>query len=103
MSVSLDFRRVLLRSLYDNATIYETYRRQPPEYFINFTAPGTQPTANTPPWNPQYMSRAGLNALIAAIKPPQEVYLVPNDLKPPKSNQWSAGIRPDFGEFNGSV
>jgi hypothetical protein len=89
--------------LYDNATIDETYRRQHPEYFINFTAPGTQPTANTTPWNPQYMSRAGLNALIAAIKPPQEVYLVPNDLKPPKSNQWSAGIRRDFGEFNGSV
>ncbi len=87
-----------------NATLDEAYRRQHPNYFINFVSP----TAATVPagsfrWNPSYMSRAGLQALIATQTPAQELFLIPNDLKPPKSNQWSLGIRHDFGQFNASA
>ncbi len=50
------------------------------------------------------MSRAGLEGLISSgHAPPQEIFLVPNDLKPPNSKQWSAGVRHDFGSFNGSI
>ena len=86
-----------------NATFDETFRRQFQQYTFLFSD-----TATTDPnriqWNPSDMSRAGLAGLIASgHAPPQEIYLVPNDLKPPNSKQWSAGLRHDFGGFNGSV
>jgi hypothetical protein len=31
------------------------------------------------------------------------VFLMPNDLKPPKSQQWSLGARHDFGRFNAAL
>ena len=86
-----------------NATLDETYRRQHPIYRINF-APGATGANNTYAWNQSYFSRTGLNTLVTSSTPPaQEVFLIPNDLKPPNSNQWSVGIRHDFGGFNGSM
>ena len=86
-----------------NATFDETYRRQFQQYTFLFSD-----TATTDPnriqWSPGDMSRAGLLGLInSGHAPAQEIYLVPNDLKPPNSRQWSAGLRHDFGGFNGSV
>lgn len=86
-----------------NATFDETYRRQFQQYTFFFSD-----TATTDPskiqWQPGYLSKAGLAGIIASgHAPAQEIYLVPNDLKPPKSNQWSIGVRHDFGMFNGSV
>jgi len=87
-----------------NATLDETYRRQHPNYTINFLPPGSpSPGPGTVAWDTTFFSAAGLKTLIAQISPPQEVFLVPNDLKPPKSNQWSMGVRHDFGEWNGSL
>jgi len=88
-----------------NATLDETYRRQYQQYTFQFQAnPGDTLNPAKIPWNPSYMSRAGLEGLIAnGQAPPQEVYLVPNDLRPPNSKQWSLGLRHDFGQFNGSV
>jgi hypothetical protein len=84
-----------------NATLDETYRRQHPNYDVFFAADNTTP--GRVQWDPKYFSRDGLKTLITAISPPQEVFLIPNDLKPPRSNQWSAGLRHDFGLFNGSL
>lgn len=87
-----------------NATLDETYRRQHPNYTINFLPSGSTSTdPGTVPWDTSYFSRDGLKGLIAAISPPQEVFLIPNDLKPPKSNMWSVGVRHDFGSWNGSL
>jgi hypothetical protein len=83
-----------------NATLDETYRRQHPIYTINFTAAGD---ANSLAWDTTYFSRAGLNQLVASQSQRSEVYLIPNDLKPPRSNQWSLGLRQNFGNFNGTV
>ena len=82
-----------------NYTIDEQYRRQHPDYVFNFgTGPGQIP------WNASYFSRQGLlNAINSGQAPPTEVYLMPNDLKPPHSNQWSVGLRHDFGTFNASA
>jgi hypothetical protein len=82
-----------------NATIDEQYRRQHPNYNFNF---GTG--AGQIPWNASYFSRQGLLSVInSGNRPSQEVFLIPNDLKPPHSNQWSVGARHDFGTWNGSL
>jgi len=82
-----------------NYTIDEQYRRQHPDYVFNFGT-GTGQI----PWNPSYFSRQGLlNVINSGTPPAQEVFLIPNDLKPPHSNQWSLGVRHDFGTFNASA
>jgi hypothetical protein len=85
-----------------NATLDESYRRQYQQYTFLFADDSTTPGRTE--WNPSYMSRAGLEGLIASgHAPAQEVYLVPNDLRPPNSKQWSVGLRHAFGSVNGSV
>jgi hypothetical protein len=82
-----------------NYTIDEQYRRQHPDYVFYFGT-GTGQI----PWNASYFSRQGLlNVISSGQAPPTEVYLIPNDLKPPHSNQWSVGARHDFGTFNASA
>ena len=84
-----------------NFTVDESYRSQHPNYNFFFSQNGG---GNTIAWNPQYATRQGLlNAIASGHAPPQEVYLIPNDLKPPHSNQWSLGLRHDFGAWNSSV
>jgi hypothetical protein len=82
-----------------NSTIDEQYRRQHPNYNFNFgTGPGQIP------WNQSYFSRQGLlNVINSGQAPPQEVFLIPNDLKPPHSNQWTVGLRHAFESWNGSI
>jgi hypothetical protein len=85
-----------------NSFIDEAYRRQHPTFTFRFSSDGSVP--GTIAWDPSLMSKQGLDAAIAAGQaPPQEVFLVPNDLKPPKSYQWNIGVRQAFGDFLGSV
>jgi hypothetical protein len=82
-----------------NATLDETYKRQHPTYTFNF---GTG--ANQIPFDPKYYNRQELvNLINSGRAPATEVFLVPNDLKPPHSIQWSVGARHDFGAFNSSI
>jgi hypothetical protein len=84
-----------------NNTIDESYRQQHPRYLIRFSDTGDPGTI---PFQSSYFSREGLLALInSGIPLRQEIFLVPNDLEPPHSNQWSLGARHDFGAFNASV
>ncbi|GAC1687736.1 MAG: TonB-dependent receptor [Gemmatimonadaceae bacterium] len=83
-----------------NATVDETYRSQHPNYQFRFD---TVASPGVLKWDPKYFSREGLlGALASGSTPPQEVFLIPNDLKPPHSTQWSAGLRHDFGSWNSS-
>jgi hypothetical protein len=85
-----------------NGFVDETYRRQHPTFTFRFSSDGSTP--GTIAWDPSFMSRAGLDGIIASGQAPaQEVFLVPNDLKPPKSYQWNVGVRQAFGSFLGSV
>lgn len=85
-----------------NATLDESYRRQHPDYIFQFSADGSTP--GTIAWDDSYFSREGLEGIIASGNAPaQEVFLIPNDLKPPRSNQWTMGIRHDFGTWNAQV
>lgn len=84
-----------------NSFVDETYRRQHPNYRFLFNDDGSNGRIM---WEDSYMSAAGLQGIIASGNaPPQEVFLLPNDLKPPKSYQWSGGIRHDFGGWNASA
>ena len=84
-----------------NSLIDETFSRQHPNYRFQFAttaAPGVLA------WDPKYLSQAGLLAALAGGNaPPTDVFLLPNDLKPPKSTQFNAGVRHDFGTVNAAI
>jgi hypothetical protein len=67
---------------------------------FDFTSTGQ---AGRIPWDPSYLSREGLQGLIDAsatgVQPgiTSEVWLLKNDSKPPKSNQWNVGLRQTVG------
>ncbi len=49
-------------------------------------------------WRPEYLTRAGLEGLIASGAAPRpEVFLINNNTEAPVSDQWSAGVRQTFG------
>ncbi|MEA2724264.1 MAG: hypothetical protein QOH59_2035 [Gemmatimonadales bacterium] len=85
-----------------NSFLDETYRAQHPNLIFNFSADGSVP--GTIAWDPAFFSREGLAAAVASgVVPRQEIFLVPNDLRPPKSYQFSGGVRQQFGSIFTSV
>jgi hypothetical protein len=85
-----------------NNFIDETYRRQHPQYLFRFSADGSDP--GTIAWDPSLMSKQGLDSILAlGTAGTQEVFLVPNDLKPPKTYQWNVGVRQLIGPVLASV
>jgi outer membrane receptor protein involved in Fe transport len=86
------------RTLY-NDTLDEKYRLQYKISTIYFSKDGsTQDGRPAVMWDPKYLSLAGLQALIASgTTDPPETYLLNNNTKPPSSDQWSAGVRHNFG------
>ena len=84
-----------------NSLIDETFNRQHPNYEFQFAATAAPGVLA---WDPKYFSRAGLLAVLASGKaPPTEVFLLPNNLKPPKSTQFNVGLRHDFGTVNAAI
>ena len=84
-----------------NSFIDESYRRQHPNYRFRFNEDGS---GGQIMWDDSYLSREGLEGILASGQaPPQEVFLLPNDMKPPKSYQFAGGVRHDFGGWNSSL
>ncbi len=55
-------------------------------------------------WNPSFLSAAALRGLVASGQAPgPEVFLVANDMKPPRSDQWTLGVRQQLGRWLGSL
>ncbi|HWW11639.1 MAG TPA: TonB-dependent receptor [Brevundimonas sp.] len=55
-------------------------------------------------WNESYRSRAGLDGLIASGQAPNgELRVIPNDLEPPYTDQFSIGLRQKIGDWQTSV
>jgi hypothetical protein len=82
------------RTLFDQA-IEEKFALQQPNIVIRFRQPGDT-TSGRVDWNNRYLAgRSALDSL--RIANPQsgapEVKLIPNDLRPPRSTQFSAGVR----------
>ncbi|WP_395804131.1 TonB-dependent receptor domain-containing protein [Archangium minus] len=55
-------------------------------------------------WRPEYLSREGLDSLIASgVAPAPEIFLLENDTRPQYSDQFNAGVRQQVGPVNTSV
>jgi hypothetical protein len=92
------YDRVVFNFVLDEEHKFRWARR-----LFRFSADG-QPRDGQPTimWRPEYLSRSGLDALLASplgAFVTREIFLVENDTKPPRSDQWSAGIRQTFGRF----
>ncbi len=88
------------RDLYDNVAIIEQYNQQHPDYNFRFFERAADSAAGRVRWNDSYRSKQGLLGLLASGQtgfPERE--LVANDTKPPKSNQWSFGVRRLLGNY----
>lgn len=92
------FGRYYDRIIY-NAGFDERFRLQYSVLTFRFSADG-RPDANGFPtiaWRPEYLSKAGLDGIVASGKgPTPEVFLIDNGTKPPVTDQFNAGIRTSF-------
>jgi hypothetical protein len=86
--------------LFLNATLDERYRLQFPVYRIEFSPDGRPGTVQ---FDPRYLTRQGLDQLIASGNTSPEIYLLNNDTKLPYSNQWNVGVRQALGSWIGSL
>lgn len=89
------------RTLYDQ-TLEERFALQHPSYTIFFSPPGDPPVPGLVPWDIRYLEegKPALDQLIASQQAnTPEAKLLPNDLRPPMSQQFSAGIRQLLGNF----
>jgi Carboxypeptidase regulatory-like domain/TonB dependent receptor-like, beta-barrel len=88
-----------------NAGLDEKYRLQYAVRTFRFSQDGApRDGQQTIVWNPSYLSRAGLDGLIASgTAPNPEVFLIDNNTRPPVSDQFNAGIRASYGVVQFSV
>src|SRR6185369_12427640 len=72
---------------------------------FRFSANGAPRDGNpTIVWDNAYLSKAGLDGLIASgVAPNPEIFLIQNDLKPMHTDQFSAGVRRVLGPVNASL
>jgi len=88
------------RQLYDNVAIIEKYISQHPDYSFRFFENPADSAAGKVRWNDSYLSKQGLLALLASGQTGlPELELIANDTKPPKSKQWSVGVRRLLGNY----
>ena len=80
---------------YWNTMFDEQFRRQYQVITIDFK-PDCAGAKNCASWDPKYYDPATLRALGSAVGKP-EVFLVANDLVPPRTVQFSGGVRHNFG------
>ena len=96
------YDRVVLNDIFD-----EQYRQQFKIYSFCFSADGSPaPNCSVPAlaWRPEFLSADALRGLIASGQAPgPEVFLVNNDMKPPRSDQWTLGVRRQLGNWLGSL
>ncbi len=87
------------RTLFDLAS-EEKFALQHPGYQIQFYPAGGPVEAGKVEWNNSFLAgREGVLALIAGRAfNTREIKLLPNDLEPPKSTQFSAGVRQLLGD-----
>jgi len=82
--------------IFYNAGLDERYRLQYETRIFRFSETGGSDANgfDTIAWDPSYLSKAGLDSLIArGVAPAPEIYLLANDTKPPVSDQFTGGIR----------
>ncbi len=92
------YDRVILNDIFD-----EQYRQQFKIFSFCFSADGSPaPNCSVPAlaWRPEFLSADALRQLVASGQAPgPEVFLVNNDMKPPRSDQWTLGVRHQLGNW----
>lgn len=82
-----------------NAGLDERFRLQYSVLTFRFSADG-KPDPNGFPtiaWRPEFLSKAGLDGIVASGKgPTPEAFLIDNNTRPPVTDQFNAGIRTSF-------
>jgi hypothetical protein len=84
-----------------NDVLDESFRLNWLRYRVCFSADGgarSDCPLGTVRWDPKYLNRSELDALVLGgnVEGP-EVFLLDNEVKPPKSDQWSLGVRQQLG------
>jgi hypothetical protein len=96
------YDRVILNDIFD-----EAYRQQFEIYSFCFSADGSPtPGCGVPAlaWNDSFLSGAGLRNLIdSGFAPGPEIFLVDNEMRPPRSDQYTLGVRQQLGNWHGSL
>ncbi|HKE16635.1 MAG TPA: TonB-dependent receptor [Kofleriaceae bacterium] len=93
------------RSLFNDG-VDERFRLQHENRTIRFSEDGMprpdgQPTVM---WQNQYLSKEGLQALIdSGTAPPPEIFLLQNDARPLRTDQFSGGVRQEVGPVNATA
>ena len=98
------YGRYFDRDVY-NFVLDERFRLQYADRTFRFSADGSPRDGfTTIKWDPSYLSQAGLDRLIAnGTAPNPEVFLINNNTKPPRTDQFSVGVRQAFGPVATSV
>ena len=88
-----------------NALLDEQFRLQYTQLTFRFSADGLpRDGQQTIIWDPSFFSAEGLQGIIdSGTGPKPEVFLINNNTKPPYSDQYTAGIRQQFGLIGVSV
>ncbi|MFC7380348.1 TonB-dependent receptor domain-containing protein [Brevundimonas sp. GCM10030266] len=66
-------------------------------------AGGPRGGQNTVAWNPIYLTPEGLEPLLDSVAGSGEIFLLKNDMEPPRTDQFNLGVRQKFGDFQTSV
>ena len=88
-----------------NYVLDERYRLQYTRLQFLFSADG-QPRNGVPTimWDPKYLSADGLLGLVASGNGPKpQVFLINNDTKPPRTDEFSGGVRQQLGPVGLSI
>lgn len=89
------------RSIFD-ISVDERLKLQRPEYTVEFAHPDSTPQGNEVAWSNTYLTtdRSIIDPLVTSGQSSaREVWLIGNDTKAPRSNQWNIGIRRLFGDI----
>lgn len=91
------------RSLFD-FSVDEIQKLARPTFTVHFADPDSTPKAGEVAWNPSYLSAdtSAISALARSSGQP-EAFLIDNKTRPPKSTQWSVGVRHRVGSVVASL
>ncbi|WP_019832919.1 TonB-dependent receptor [Sphingomonas sp. PR090111-T3T-6A] len=92
------------RALFRNAAEEALFRQFSSRTFEFSKDGGIRDGKQTILWNDSYLSKQGLDGLIAqSSAPPGELRIIRNDIKPPRTDQFSLGVRQKIGRINTSI
>jgi hypothetical protein len=91
------------RSLFD-FSVDEIQKLARPTFTVRFADPDSAPKTGEVAWNPSYLTAdtSAISALARSSGQP-EAFLIDNKTRPPKSTQWSVGVRRRLGSLVASL